>query len=75
MSEIDKPDSHLTAVKWRFPSVHPEGRKFTLIAAFVALVDLQPGQPFPRLAADRPDDLGGGLLPRSDPHHADRSRS
>jgi phosphatidylserine decarboxylase len=37
MSEIDKPNSHLTTVKWRFPSVHPEGRKFTLIAAFVAL--------------------------------------
>ena len=34
----DKPDSQLTAVKWRFPSVHPEGRKFTLIAAVVALV-------------------------------------
>ncbi|HEU0311429.1 MAG TPA: phosphatidylserine decarboxylase [Sphingomicrobium sp.] len=38
MSEIDKPNSHLTTVKWRFPSVHPEGRKFTLIAAFLALV-------------------------------------
>lgn len=38
MVSIEKPDSQLTAVKWRFPSVHPEGRKFTLIAAFVALV-------------------------------------
>src|SRR5690606_19441637 len=38
MSEIDKPDSQLTAVKWRFPSVHPEGRKFTLIAGFLALI-------------------------------------
>jgi phosphatidylserine decarboxylase len=38
MAEIDKPNSHLTTVKWRFPSVHPEGRKFTLIAAFLALV-------------------------------------
>ena len=37
MSELDKPTGHLTTVKWRFPSVHPEGRKFTLIAAFVAL--------------------------------------
>jgi phosphatidylserine decarboxylase len=37
MAEIDKPNSHLTTVKWRFPSVHPEGRKFTLIAAFAAL--------------------------------------
>jgi phosphatidylserine decarboxylase len=38
MVSIEKPDSQLTAVKWRFPSVHPEGRKFTLIAAVVALV-------------------------------------
>src|SRR4030095_2415694 len=38
LSEIDKPNSHLTTVKWRFPSVHPEGRKYTLIAAFVALL-------------------------------------
>ena len=38
MASLDKPDSHLTTVKWRFPSVHPEGRKFTLIAAVVALV-------------------------------------
>ena len=38
MPAIDKPDSQLTAVKWRFPSVHPEGRKYTLIAAFFALV-------------------------------------
>jgi phosphatidylserine decarboxylase len=37
MAEIDKPNSQLTAVKWRFPSVHPEGRKFTLIAAFLTL--------------------------------------
>ncbi len=38
MPSLDKPDSHLTTVKWRFPSVHPEGRKFTLIAAFVTLL-------------------------------------
>ena len=38
MPELDKPDSHLTTIKWRFPSVHPEGRKFTLVAAFLALV-------------------------------------
>ena len=37
MPEIDKPNSQLTAVKWRFPSVHPEGRKFVLIAAFITL--------------------------------------
>jgi phosphatidylserine decarboxylase len=38
MPQLDKPDSQLTAVKWRFPSVHPEGRKFTMIAAFFAIV-------------------------------------
>jgi phosphatidylserine decarboxylase len=38
MAELDKPNSHLTTVKWRFPSVHPEGRKFTLIAAFLTLI-------------------------------------
>ena len=37
MPEIEKPNSQLTAVKWRFPSIHPEGRKYTLIAAFAAL--------------------------------------
>lgn len=38
MPQIDNPDSQITAVKWRFPSVHPEGRKYTLIAAFFTLV-------------------------------------
>ena len=37
MPAIDKPNSQLTAVQWRFPSVHPEGRKFTLIAGVVAI--------------------------------------
>ncbi|MEN3971521.1 phosphatidylserine decarboxylase [Sphingomicrobium sp. XHP0235] len=35
MAEIENPDSQLTAVKWRFPEVHPEGRKFVAIAAFI----------------------------------------
>ena len=38
MPAIDKPDSQLTAVKWRFPSVHPEGRKYVLIAGFAMLM-------------------------------------
>ncbi len=38
MPAIDKPDSQLTQVKWRFPAVHPEGRKYVLIAAVVSLV-------------------------------------
>jgi phosphatidylserine decarboxylase len=40
MPALDKHDSPLptTTVKWRFPSVHPEGRKYTVIAAAIALV-------------------------------------
>jgi phosphatidylserine decarboxylase len=40
MPALEKPDSPLatTNVKWRFPSVHPEGRKFLLIAAIATLV-------------------------------------
>ena len=38
MSEIQNPDSQLTAVKWRFPSVHEEGRKFVVIAAFITVL-------------------------------------
>jgi phosphatidylserine decarboxylase len=38
MPAIDKPDSQLTAVKWRFPSVHPEGRKYLVIAAAITLL-------------------------------------
>jgi phosphatidylserine decarboxylase len=38
MAVIEKPDSQLTAVKWRFPSVHPEGRKYVLIAGFATLL-------------------------------------
>jgi phosphatidylserine decarboxylase len=40
MPELEKPDSPLatTNTKWRFPSVHPEGRKFVLISAVATLV-------------------------------------
>jgi len=40
MPELEKPDSPLatTSTKWRFPSVHPEGRKFLLIAAVVTVI-------------------------------------
>ncbi|HUE78574.1 MAG TPA: phosphatidylserine decarboxylase [Sphingomicrobium sp.] len=38
MPALEKPDSPLTTtVKWRFPSVHPEGRKFLLIAGAATL--------------------------------------
>ena len=46
MPAIDKPDSQLTAVKWRFPSVHPEGRKFALISAFLTLATYSIVSPF-----------------------------
>jgi phosphatidylserine decarboxylase len=40
MPALDKHDSPLptTTVKWRFPSVHPEGRKFVVAAAFLTLL-------------------------------------
>lgn len=38
MAHIDNPDSQLTAVKWRFPSVHPEGRKFAVIAGGITFL-------------------------------------
>jgi phosphatidylserine decarboxylase len=39
MPSLDKPDGPVTTnVKWRFPSVHPEGRKFLLIAGVITLV-------------------------------------
>ena len=38
MPSLDKPDAPITTtVKWRFPSVHPEGRKFAVIAAAITL--------------------------------------
>ena len=38
MPALEKPVSPITTtVKWRFPSVHPEGRKFVVGAAFVTL--------------------------------------
>jgi phosphatidylserine decarboxylase len=36
MPALEKPDAPLTTnVKWRFPSVHPEGRKYVVGAAFI----------------------------------------
>ena len=39
MPALDKKDTPLpaTTVKWRFPSVHPEGRKYVVVAAFITL--------------------------------------
>jgi phosphatidylserine decarboxylase len=39
MPALEKPDSPITTtVKWRAPSVHPEGRKFVVGAAFVTAI-------------------------------------
>jgi phosphatidylserine decarboxylase len=40
MPALDKHETPLptTTVKWRFPSVHPEGRKFVVAAAFITLL-------------------------------------
>jgi phosphatidylserine decarboxylase len=40
MTSLEKPDFVTTNVRWRWPSVHPEGRKFVVIAAAIALVFL-----------------------------------
>jgi phosphatidylserine decarboxylase len=38
MTYLEKPDLVTTNVRYRMPSVHPEGRKFVVIAGLVALI-------------------------------------
>jgi phosphatidylserine decarboxylase len=38
MTSLEKPDLITTNVRYRMPSVHPEGRKFVVIAAAIALI-------------------------------------
>jgi phosphatidylserine decarboxylase len=38
MTSLEKPDLVTTNVRYRMPNVHPEGRKFVVIAAAVALI-------------------------------------
>jgi len=38
MTSLEKPDIGTTSVKWRWPGVHPEGRKFVLIAAAITAI-------------------------------------
>ena len=38
MSSLEKPELVTTTVRYRMPSVHPEGRKFVVIAAAIALL-------------------------------------
>ncbi len=40
MTSLEKPEIVTTNVRWRWPSVHPEGRKFVVISAVVALAFL-----------------------------------
>lgn len=40
MASLDKSGAGTSTVKWRFPSIHPEGRKYVLIAAAIALLSL-----------------------------------
>jgi phosphatidylserine decarboxylase len=40
MTSLEKPDIVTTNVRWRWPSVHPEGRKFVVISAAIALAFL-----------------------------------
>lgn len=38
MASLDKPTVGTTTVKWRFPAMHPEGRKYVLIVGVAALM-------------------------------------
>jgi phosphatidylserine decarboxylase len=38
MASLDTPPPATPAVKWRFPDVHPEGRKYVVIAAVLAFI-------------------------------------
>jgi phosphatidylserine decarboxylase len=40
MTSLEKPDIVTTNVRWRWPSVHPEGRKFVVISAAITLAFL-----------------------------------
>ncbi len=40
MASPEKPPPGISTVKWRFPEVHPEGRKYVLIAAIIAAASL-----------------------------------
>ena len=40
MASLDKPSVGTSTVKWRFPDIHPEGRKYVLIAGAIAFVSL-----------------------------------
>ena len=77
MPDLDKTDSPLptTTVKWRFPSIHPEGRKYVVGAAFVTLVVYLAVSHFLGWLLVGADDLGRDLLPRSGADDAARRQA
>ncbi|MGN6818195.1 MAG: phosphatidylserine decarboxylase [Sphingomonas sp.] len=40
MPSIDPPEIGTTTVKWRFPAMHPEGRRYVIIAAVATILSL-----------------------------------
>ena len=40
MPSIDQPDIGTPTIKWRFPSMHPEGRRYVIIVAVAAVLSL-----------------------------------
>jgi phosphatidylserine decarboxylase len=40
MASLEQPPLGTSTVKWRFPDIHPEGRKYVAIAAAIALASL-----------------------------------
>ena len=40
MPSLDPPEIGTTTVKWRFPAMHPEGRRYVVIAALATLLSL-----------------------------------
>ena len=38
MAQLEKPEFGTSTVKWRFPDIHPEGRKYVLIAGVITFV-------------------------------------
>jgi len=40
MPAIDPPETAKPTIKWRFPSMHPEGRRYVIIVAVAALLSL-----------------------------------
>lgn len=40
MPSLDPPEIGTTTIKWRFPAMHPEGRRYVIIAAVATLLSL-----------------------------------